>query len=44
MFSIAATGIVVSVLHATTGMFSKNGLIGELVRIGGVGGMFALSL
>lgn len=44
MFSVAATGVVVSLLHATTGALAQYGLLGELVRIGGIGGVFALSL
>lgn len=44
MLSVATTGIVVSILHGTKGMLAQYGLGGELVRIGAIGGIFAISL
>lgn len=45
MFSVAATGIAVSVIHATAELPpAQYGVIGQLARIGGIGGIFALSL
>lgn len=44
MFSIAATGIVVSMIHGSKGLLSQYGVLGELVRVGGIGGVFAMSL
>ena len=44
MYSISATAVVISVLRATKGVFSQYGIVGELIRIGGIGGVFALTL
>lgn len=44
VYSVAITGVVVSVLSASQGVLGQYGVLGELVRVGGIGGVFALLL
>jgi len=44
MYSVSATAVVISVLRATKGVLAQYGLVGEFVRIGGIGGVFVLTL
>ena len=42
--SIAIAAVVPSIFKATTGMLSKYGVVGELVRIGAITGVFVVAL
>ena len=42
--SIAIAAVVPSIFKTTTGILSRYGVMGELVRIGGITGVFAIAL
>lgn len=42
--SLAATVVILNVLYGTKGALVQYGLLGELVRVGGIAVLFAITL
>lgn len=42
VYAIAATAVVPSLLAQTSSLLAAYGILGELVRVGSIGGAFAL--
>lgn len=42
MYATGAAVVIPSLLSQTSGLFAKYGLLGDLVRVGGIGAAFAL--